>query len=92
MLLNPKGLISPSLFDPILREFEDQIDSFTYLSLQADRLSKAEVTEITVSDRGKVLKFKTDINGVLPNVFDSLVKDFLIIGSQNTTTGVKLGE
>lgn len=78
--------------DPILLKYADLIDSHAYITYQLSVINSAQISQIELSDIGKVNKFKSHMYGVGPYIYDALIDDFLIKGSYNESTGLIFGE
>lgn len=45
-----------------------------------------------MSDRARIAKYATGLYGVQPNVFDSMLSEFLVVGGSNSSSGLGLVE
>lgn len=47
---------------------------------------------IEAGDRARQKDFSSQVYGVMPGVFEAMISDFVMVGSENTTTALSLGE
>jgi hypothetical protein len=60
---------------------DPRIESFSWVSTGLDYIT--DVNHVTASNIGKLANERVMLFGVSPNIFDSLLKDFLIVGGYN---------
>ena len=90
-----EGVITPTVFDPILRRNEDKIESFSYITFQLARVKDAEINTLELSDQARINMIDVGVYGVMPGLFASTIDDFLEVDyeqSKRTITGSDLIE
>ena len=90
-----EGVLSPVIFDPILRRNQDKVESFSYVTFQLARKEGAQVNSLQVSDQARINMIDVGVYGVMPGLFKTTIDDFLEVDyeqSKRTLTGLDLTE
>jgi len=86
-----QALITPELFDPIMKDNAELIESFTYITQNLRNTPQAGIKEITASDIARINSLPADIYGVQPNAFDVLLDDFVDL-NWRSNSALSMGE
>ena len=73
--------VKPEIFDPVIRQHMDKIESFSYVSYDLARTANQEIKSIKASDRARIKSFDIGLYAVTPSIFDSMISDFVKVGS-----------
>ncbi|CDW77763.1 family protein [Stylonychia lemnae] len=82
----------PNVVDPILQKYSDLVDSYAYITGSLASIDDAKISDIEISDKGKVNPNRMQIYGVTPSIYDATISDFLVKGTYNESTGLPFGE
>ena len=84
--------MDPKIIEPILGRHADTIQAYSFITFDAVRKNNIGISSIQMSDRARLKKLPAGVYGVLPNVFDAMLSEFLVMGSNNQTSGLGLVE
>lgn len=83
--------MKPEVFDPILQLHRNNISSFAFITSNLQGDQAYGIRETLGSDKARAISDGLDVHGVQPQIFDTLLEDFIDINFR-TDSGLSLGE
>ena len=73
------NMISPKLFDKVLKEHEDIIEDFGFITPRLTNLERANAVKVEVTDVSRIKSAEVEVYGVSPSLIDASVSDYMLL-------------
>lgn len=73
------NMISPKKFDKVLKDNEDIIQDFGFVTPRLTNLDRANAINIKVTDVSRIKSVDVELFGVSPFLIDASVNDYMIL-------------
>ena len=85
------SIIHPTKFDPILKQYGDKIETFSYIVPALNQDPTNLWFETKVSDTARINSFRAGVDAAQPSIMESLNEDFIDL-TWRSQSALSLGE
>ena len=76
---NMANMISPRLFDKVLKDHEDIIEDFGFITPRLTNLERANAVKVEITDVSRIKSEEVEVYGVSPSLIDASVSDYMLL-------------